>query len=189
MGVFCFITAVSGKGSPIKTSAAPSTGSAKSPSPSNKTASATTQKQAASPTKQSAAPKVKKATKYDLNTPSRLSVQPPVVGPDGAMLVRTTRPEKPRLEKDERKMLDLILSGNENVSNFHIQLSCFCCETGRLTCNNIACHWLISHVCKYFLPHMSYAQVQIYDPNLAVLHQWRVNNIRSGKGIDSAQEE
>lgn len=98
--------------------------SGKSPGGSNKGAVSPPkqlqQQGASSPAKQ-AAPrankisKEKKATKYDLGTPSRLSVQAPVVGPDGAMLVRSTKPEKPKLEKDERKMLDLILSGNENV--------------------------------------------------------------------------
>lgn len=66
--------------------------------------------------------KVKKDTKYDLNVhKSKLLVR------DERQIVR--RPVKPQLTREDRKIMDLILSGNENVrrSDLHVLLFSYPC--------------------------------------------------------------
>eukprot|EP00598_Pedospumella_elongata_P011549 CAMPEP_0185004768 /NCGR_PEP_ID=MMETSP1098-20130426/80165_1 /TAXON_ID=89044 /ORGANISM="Spumella elongata, Strain CCAP 955/1" /LENGTH=78 /DNA_ID=CAMNT_0027532641 /DNA_START=56 /DNA_END=292 /DNA_ORIENTATION=+ len=73
----------------------------------------------------SSSAKAKKDTKYDLNVhKSKLLVR------DERQIVR--RPVKPQLTREDRKIMDLILSGNENV--------------------------------------------HVYDPNLQVLHDYRMSH-------------
>lgn len=96
----------SGKGSPSK---------GKSPLPVRTAPAPGKVATSGSPSKAGAAaapiqPKPKKVTKYDVSAhASKLAVD------EGEGKVRTGKPEKPIITRDERKMLDLILSGNENV--------------------------------------------------------------------------
>ena len=72
--------------------------------------------------KMTSSAKVKKDTKYDLNVhKSKLLVR------DERQIVR--RPVKPQLTREDRKIMDLILSGNENVrrSDLHVLLFSYPC--------------------------------------------------------------